>query len=96
MPKQSLLLLCSEKAAYVYSFTHVMQVNSVSSCVRTMNSKDFLSDSIVLLFFLLSQGVKKVIHKKKFQASCCWASTFYTSSDVGLILLFTSGKVEIR
>ncbi|XP_021804576.1 uncharacterized protein LOC110748909 [Prunus avium] len=66
VPKQSLLLLCSEKAAYVYSFTHVMQ------------------------------GVKKVIHKKKFQASCCWASTFYTSSDVGLILLFTSGKVEIR
>lgn len=66
MPKQSLLLLCSEKAAYVYSFTHVMQ------------------------------GVKKVIYKKKFQASCCWASTFYTSSDVGLILLFTSGKVEIR
>ncbi|CAL9027362.1 unnamed protein product [Prunus brigantina] len=65
-PKQSLLLLCSEKAAYVYSFTHVMQ------------------------------GVKKVIYKKKFQASCCWASTFYTSSDVGLILLFTSGKVEIR
>ncbi|CAB4287974.1 unnamed protein product [Prunus armeniaca] len=41
-------------------------------------------------------GVKKVIYKKKFQASCCWASTFYTSSDVGLILLFTSGKVEIR
>ncbi|CAB4264151.1 unnamed protein product [Prunus armeniaca] len=66
VPKQSLLLLCSEKAAYVYSFTHVMQ------------------------------GVKKVIYKKKFQASCCWASTFYTSSDVGLILLFTSGKVEIR
>lgn len=28
-PKQLLLLLCSEKAAYVYSFTHVMQVTSV-------------------------------------------------------------------
>ncbi|XP_061997869.1 uncharacterized protein LOC133715398 [Rosa rugosa] len=65
MQKQSLLLLCSEKAAYIYSFTHVMQ------------------------------GVKKVIYKKKFQSSCCWASTFYTS-HVGLILVFTTGKIEIR
>ncbi|PRQ47203.1 putative transcription factor WD40-like family [Rosa chinensis] len=65
MQKQSLLLLCSEKAAYIYSLTHVMQ------------------------------GVKKVIYKKKFQSSCCWASTFHTS-DVGLILVFTTGKIEIR
>ncbi|KAF3440877.1 hypothetical protein FNV43_RR19163 [Rhamnella rubrinervis] len=66
MPKQLLLLLCSEKAAYIYSFMHVMQ------------------------------GVKKVIYKKKFQFSCCWASTFSSSSDVGLILLFTNGRIEIR
>lgn len=66
MPKQSLLLLCSEKAAYIYSFIHVMQ------------------------------GAKKVIYKKKFQSSCRWASTFYTCSDVGLILVFTNGKTEIR
>ncbi|GMY11090.1 isoform 2 of syntaxin-binding protein 5 [Fagus crenata] len=65
-PKQ-LVLLCSEKAVYVYSLTHVIQ------------------------------GVKKVHYKKKYQtSSCCWASTFYSSSDVGLILLFTSGKIEIR
>ncbi|CAN6541397.1 unnamed protein product [Malus baccata var. baccata] len=64
--KQFLLLLCSEKAAYIYSFTHIMQ------------------------------GVKKVIYKKKFQSSCCWASTFQNSNDLGLILLFTSGKIEIR
>lgn len=46
----------------------------------------------------LFQGVKKVHYKKKFQtSSCCWASTFYSSSDVnGLILLFTSGKIQIR
>ncbi|CAL0314269.1 unnamed protein product [Lupinus luteus] len=43
------------------------------------------------------QGVKKVLHKKKFNSSsCCWASTFYTPSNIGLILLFTSGKVELR
>ncbi|XP_059438419.1 uncharacterized protein LOC132171187 [Corylus avellana] len=60
-------LLCSEKAVYVYSLTHLVQ------------------------------GVKKVSHKKKFQnSSCCWASTFYSHSNVGLILLFTSGKIEIR
>ncbi|KAK8304591.1 hypothetical protein V6Z12_D03G002700 [Gossypium hirsutum] len=65
--KQSFILVCSEKAAYVYSLTHTIQ------------------------------GVKKVHYKKKFHStSCCWASTFYTASDVGLMLLFTSGKVEIR
>ncbi|KAE8010739.1 hypothetical protein FH972_007078 [Carpinus fangiana] len=65
-PKQ-IALLCSEKAVYVYSLTHLVQ------------------------------GVKKVYYKKKFQSSsCCWASTFYSPSNVGLILLFTSGKIEIR
>lgn len=67
MPKQLLALLCSEKAAYVYSLNHVVQ------------------------------GVKKVLYKKKFHSStCCLASTFYSGSDVGLILLFTNGKLEIR
>ncbi|XP_062102768.1 uncharacterized protein LOC133812938 isoform X2 [Humulus lupulus] len=66
MPKQPLLLLCSEKALYLYSFTHIIQ------------------------------GVKKVICKKKFQSSCCWASTFYSSKEVGLITLFINGKIEIR
>ncbi|GAV83036.1 Lgl_C domain-containing protein [Cephalotus follicularis] len=64
--KQSFLLLCCEKAAYVYSLNHVVQ------------------------------GVKKVQYKKKFHYSSCWASTFCSASEVGLILLFTSGKLEIR
>ncbi|KAJ7944051.1 Transducin/WD40 repeat protein [Quillaja saponaria] len=65
--KNLFLLLCSEKALYVYSLVHVVQ------------------------------GVKKVLHKKKFQSSsCCWASTFYSLYGAGLILLFTSGKVELR
>ncbi|XP_073293615.1 uncharacterized protein [Primulina huaijiensis] len=63
--KQSLVLLCSEKAVYVYSLSHVVQ------------------------------GVRKVLYKKKFNSSCFWASTF-GSSDDGLLLLFTSGKIEIR
>ncbi|KAK4752842.1 hypothetical protein SAY87_021640 [Trapa incisa] len=65
-PRQGLLVLCSEKAVYVYSLHHVVQ------------------------------GIKKVVYKKKFQqVPCCWASTFYAPAP-GLILLFTSGKVEIR
>ncbi|GLT82525.1 hypothetical protein SLE2022_008890 [Rubroshorea leprosula] len=67
IPKQSVLLLCSEKAAYVYSFVQAVQ------------------------------GVKKVFYKKKFQsASCCFASVFHSASDIGLMLVFDSGKVEIR
>ncbi|KAG4951925.1 hypothetical protein JHK85_045792 [Glycine max] len=65
--KQQYILLCSEKALYVYSLVHAIQ------------------------------GVKKVLYKKRFHSStCCWASTFYSPSDVGLILIFTSGKVELR
>lgn len=64
--KQSLLLLCSEKAAYVYSLEHV------------------------------AQGVKKVWYKKKFQSSCCFASTVGSNSSAGLILMFSCGKIEIR
>ncbi|KAI4327839.1 hypothetical protein L6164_020257 [Bauhinia variegata] len=43
------------------------------------------------------QGIKKVLHKKKFQSSCCcWAASFYSPSGLGLILLFTTGKIELR
>ncbi|PNY10204.1 syntaxin-binding protein 5-like, partial [Trifolium pratense] len=65
--KKMYILLCSEKALYIYSFEHALQ------------------------------GIKKVLYKKKFSlSSCCWASTFHSASDIGLILLFTSGKVELR
>ncbi|GAB2282490.1 hypothetical protein Dimus_017033 [Dionaea muscipula] len=67
MLKLSLLLLCSERAVYVYSFTHIIQ------------------------------GIKKVCYRKKFiSSSCCWASTFGSPSCLGLALLFTCGKIEIR
>ncbi|OVA00628.1 WD40 repeat [Macleaya cordata] len=63
-----LVLLCNEKAVYVYSLIHVVQ------------------------------GIKKVLYKKKFHGtSCCWASTIYNhNSDIALVLLFASGKIEIR
>ncbi|KAK2427188.1 Transducin/WD40 repeat superfamily protein [Trifolium repens] len=65
--KKLYILLCSEKALYIYSFEHALQ------------------------------GIKKVVYKKKFNpSSCCWASTFHSASGIGLVLLFTTGKVELR
>ncbi|KAG9442957.1 hypothetical protein H6P81_018811 [Aristolochia fimbriata] len=64
--KQSLVLVCSEKAVHLYSLTYLVQ------------------------------GIKKVHNKKKFQGTCWWASTFSSPSGIGLILLFTSGKIEAR
>ncbi|XP_010432265.1 PREDICTED: uncharacterized protein LOC104716576 isoform X2 [Camelina sativa] len=65
--RQPSVLICSEKAIYIYSLTHVIQ------------------------------GVKKVLHKKKFSSSSiCSASTFYGTSAVGLTLVFIDGMVEIR
>ncbi|KAF9607948.1 hypothetical protein IFM89_003868 [Coptis chinensis] len=67
-PKQSLLLLCNEKAVYVYSLIHAVQ------------------------------GIKRVLHKKKFHGTtCCWASAFNNhDSEVALALLFPGGKIDIR
>ncbi|XP_009138377.1 uncharacterized protein LOC103862418 [Brassica rapa] len=65
--RQPSVLLCSEKAVYIYPLSQVVQ------------------------------GVKKVLHKKKFSSpSICSASTFYGTSGVGLILVFSDGTVEIR
>ncbi|CAH8274228.1 unnamed protein product [Arabidopsis lyrata] len=65
--RQPSVLVCSEKAIYIYSLAHVVQ------------------------------GMKKVLHKKKFSSSpICSASTFYGTSGVGLTLVFTDGTVEIR
>ncbi|KAF2530767.1 hypothetical protein F2Q70_00033521 [Brassica cretica] len=65
--RQPSVLLCSEKAIYIYSLAQVVQ------------------------------GVKKVLHKKKFSSpSICSASTFCGASGVGLTLVFSDGTVEIR
>ncbi|XP_051141095.1 uncharacterized protein LOC127258338 isoform X2 [Andrographis paniculata] len=55
------------------------------------------SEKAIYAFSLphLVQGVKKAHYKKKFNSPCYWASTF-GSPDVGLIILFATGKIEIR
>ncbi|KAL9678946.1 hypothetical protein QQ045_016798 [Rhodiola kirilowii] len=59
----------------------------------------FCSEKAVYIYSLthILQGIKKVNYKKKFSSSlCCWASTFSCSTSEGLILLYTSGKMELR
>ncbi|ONK55928.1 uncharacterized protein A4U43_C10F2390 [Asparagus officinalis] len=59
----------------------------------------FCSENAVRIYSLshAMQGIKKVNSKKKLSGNCCYASiVFGPSSDVGLILVFESGKVEIR
>ncbi|KAH6759635.1 hypothetical protein C2S51_000184 [Perilla frutescens var. frutescens] len=81
------------------SMPDAIDVNSISSDNSTLKQSFMLlcTEKSVYAFSLshLVQGVKKVIYKKKFSSPCYWASTF-GSPDVGLILLFASGKIEIR
>ncbi|KAF0891207.1 hypothetical protein E2562_009393 [Oryza meyeriana var. granulata] len=43
------------------------------------------------------QGMKKIINKKKPNGSCCFASLIHSvSSEIGLLLVFSNGKIEIR
>ncbi|GJN26722.1 hypothetical protein PR202_gb14678 [Eleusine coracana subsp. coracana] len=42
------------------------------------------------------QGTKKIINKKKFSGNCCFASLIHSSSEIGLVLVFSNGEIEIR
>ncbi|URE00355.1 WD40 [Musa troglodytarum] len=57
------------------------------------------SENAIRLYALshVLQGTKKVYSKKKLDGSCCYASIIRgSSSDVGLALVFSCGKMEIR
>ncbi|KAJ8505231.1 hypothetical protein OPV22_006117 [Ensete ventricosum] len=57
------------------------------------------SENAIRLYALIHvlQGIKKVYSKKKLDGSCCYASIIHGSSlDVGLALVFSCGKMEIR
>ncbi|XP_010266194.1 PREDICTED: uncharacterized protein LOC104603774 isoform X2 [Nelumbo nucifera] len=77
----------------------IWKANSVEDSRSKQSLLLFCSEKSVYLYSLMHvvQGVKKVYQKKKFHESCCFASTLCTPQfDGGLILLFTSGKIEIR
>ncbi|XP_020578032.1 uncharacterized protein LOC110023121 [Phalaenopsis equestris] len=68
---------------------------------KTMNQSLILlcSEKAVRLYSLnhAVQGIKKLHCKKKLSGHCCFASVFSShSSEIGLALLFASGKLEIR
>lgn len=59
----------------------------------------FCSENAIRLYSLshVLQGIKKVNFKKKLSGICCYTSVLYgSSSEVGLVLVFATGKVEIR
>ncbi|RLM65643.1 uncharacterized protein C2845_PM16G17270 [Panicum miliaceum] len=75
---------------------------SVSDNHDTVSKESLLllcTDNAIRLFSLSHaiQGTKKIINKKKFSSSCCFASLIHSSSDeIGLILVFSNGRIEIR
>ncbi|KAL3630160.1 hypothetical protein CASFOL_023144 [Castilleja foliolosa] len=78
---------------------HCLEINNTTSD-NSASKQSFVllcSEKAVYAYSLLQlvQGVKKVLYKNKFSSSCYWASTF-GSPNIGLILLFASGKIEIR
>ncbi|KAJ0967773.1 hypothetical protein J5N97_024690 [Dioscorea zingiberensis] len=56
------------------------------------------SEKAVRLYFLSHaiQGIKKLYNKKKLNGSCCYASIVYSSSGVGILLIFANGEMELR
>ncbi|KAJ1272307.1 hypothetical protein BS78_06G192200 [Paspalum vaginatum] len=75
---------------------------AVSDNYETVSKETLLllcTENAIRLFSLSHaiQGTKKIINKKKFSSSCCFASLIHNSSDdIGLILVFSTGKIEIR
>ncbi|KAK4393902.1 hypothetical protein Sango_1861000 [Sesamum angolense] len=95
-PSRALFTQILGRGSTVPDGTDINNINSDNSLPK----QSFLlqcSEKAVYVYSLLHlvQGVKKVLYKKKFNSSCYWASTF-GSPDVAVILLFASGKVEIR
>uniref|UniRef100_A0A804MBU6 Lethal giant larvae (Lgl)-like C-terminal domain-containing protein n=1 Tax=Zea mays TaxID=4577 RepID=A0A804MBU6_MAIZE len=75
---------------------------AVSDNQDTVSKESLLllcTENAIRLFSLghAIQGTKKIINKKKLSSCCCFASLIHSSSnDIGLILVFSNGKLEIR
>ncbi|XP_057530674.1 uncharacterized protein LOC130809064 isoform X2 [Amaranthus tricolor] len=82
-------------------FMQILEASRGSSTEEAPQKQQVLlsSEKAVYIYSLphIIQGTKKVINKKKFNSSSClWASTICTTSSIGLILLFSCGRIEIR
>lgn len=90
--KEPLLLLCTENAIRLFSLSHSIQV-------FIFLIYHFFSLNVSFFCSLVSssiQGTKKIINKKKFSGTCCFASLIRISSEIGLALVYSNGEIEIR
>uniref|UniRef100_A0A0E0PCQ3 Lethal giant larvae (Lgl)-like C-terminal domain-containing protein n=1 Tax=Oryza rufipogon TaxID=4529 RepID=A0A0E0PCQ3_ORYRU len=75
---------------------------SLSDTHDTVSKESLLllcTENAIRLFSLSHaiQGTKNIINKKKPNGSCCFASLIHSvSSEIGLLLVFSNGKIEIR
>ncbi|XP_051218607.1 uncharacterized protein [Lolium perenne] len=76
--------------------------NDVSDNHNTASKESLLllcTEDAIRLFSLSHaiQGMKNITNKKKLNGHCCFASLIHsTSSEIGIVLVFSNGKVEIR
>ncbi|CAM0903341.1 unnamed protein product [Alopecurus aequalis] len=76
--------------------------NDVSDNHNTASKESLLllcTEDAIRLFSLSHaiQGMKNITNKKKLSGHCCFASLIHSaSSEIGLVLVFSNGKVETR
>jgi hypothetical protein len=89
-----LLLLCTEDAIRLFSLSHAIQVFIFPVILKVL----LLRESLLLIMEqTFVQGMKNITNKKKLNGHCCFASLIHsTSSEIGIVLVFSNGKVEIR
>ncbi|XP_038975430.1 uncharacterized protein LOC103720924 isoform X1 [Phoenix dactylifera] len=101
-PSRALLmeiLDASPDGMWISDGQHVSKESSFEETAPKQSLLLLCSENTVRLYSLSHaiQGIKKLCCKKKLSGTCCFASVLCgPSSDVGLILVFDSGKIEIR
>uniref|UniRef100_A0A1D1YUL6 F-box/WD repeat-containing protein 10 n=1 Tax=Anthurium amnicola TaxID=1678845 RepID=A0A1D1YUL6_9ARAE len=85
------------RGLYKYDCSSESKRGSVKSNAPNGSLLLLCSERSIRIYSLVHvfQGIKKVYHKKTLHGTCCWASTFH-SPDIGLVLIFACGKIEIR
>ncbi|XP_072958084.1 uncharacterized protein [Typha angustifolia] len=101
-PSRALLMQIldvSSEAAWASDCQDINKENSFGERASKHSLLLLCSENAVRLYSLSHaiQGIKRLVGKKKISSNCCYTSVVNgPSSDVGLVLLFSSGKIEIR
>ncbi|KAL6652218.1 hypothetical protein ACP70R_011143 [Stipagrostis hirtigluma subsp. patula] len=92
----------SSKALLLQILELSPDATSVSDNQNAVSKESLLllcTENAIRLFSLSHaiQGTKKIIDKKKLNSSCCFASLIHSSSsEIGLLLVYSNGKIEVR